>query len=235
MKIKVVIPNCGMDRETLKARERMLSRALSPGTGISVDCIPGGPVSIESNTDEVLAGPMLIDAAVQAQQEGYDAFVVYCFSDLAVDAIRENVSIPVIGPGETALAAANIISNRFAVITTTAGNVSRTRRRLMKNRAAQQKLCAILPLDIPVTELREVQEATIACLDSACRTAVERDGADTVILGCLGMAQYGEEMERKYGIKVIDPAFLALATAEMAARLDIIPGRRSYAEYRRRA
>ena len=75
----------------------------------------------------------------------------------------------------------------------------------------------------------------IACLDSACRTAVERDEADTVILGCLGMAQYGEEMERKYGIKVIDPAFLALATAEMAARLDITPGRRSYAEYRRRA
>ena len=235
MKIKAVIPNSGMDRETLKARESMLSRALSPGTEISVDCIPSGPASIESNTDEVLAGPLLIEAAVRAQREGFDAFVVYCFSDLAVDAIRENVSIPVIGPGETALAAADILSNRFAVITTTAGNISRTRRRLMKNRTAQQKMCAVLSLDIPVTDLRENRDQTLACLDAACRTAVEQYGADTVVLGCLGLAQYGEEMERKYDIKVIDPAFLALAAAELAARLAITPSRRSYAEYGRKA
>lgn len=87
MKIKVVIPNSGMSRGTLNARELMLSHAVSPAVIISVDCIPSGPRAIESNTDEVLAGSMLIDAAVQAERDGYDAFVVYCFSDLAVDAI----------------------------------------------------------------------------------------------------------------------------------------------------
>ena len=84
MKIKVVIPNSGMSRGTLNARELMLSHAVSPAVIISVDCIPSGPRAIESNTDEVLAGSMLIDAAVQAERDGYDAFVVYCFSDLAV-------------------------------------------------------------------------------------------------------------------------------------------------------
>ena len=63
MKIKVVIPNSGMDRETLDARERMLSRALPAGTEISVDCIPSGPRSIESNTDEILADPLMLLAA----------------------------------------------------------------------------------------------------------------------------------------------------------------------------
>ena len=79
MKIKVLIPNSGMDRDTLKARESMLSRAVSSGTHISVDCIPGGPISIESVTDEVMAGPYLMEAGRQAQREGYDAFVS-CFS-----------------------------------------------------------------------------------------------------------------------------------------------------------
>ena len=53
MKIKVLIPNSGMDRDTLNARESMLSRAVSSGTQISVDCIPDGPISIESVTDEI--------------------------------------------------------------------------------------------------------------------------------------------------------------------------------------
>ena len=82
MRIKVLIPNSGMDRKTLNARETMLSRAVSTETEISVDCIQSGPVSIESVTDEVFAGPLLLQEAIRAEREGYDAFVVYCFSDL---------------------------------------------------------------------------------------------------------------------------------------------------------
>lgn len=89
MRIKVLIPNSGMDRKTLNARETMLSRAVSTETEISVDCIQSGPVSIESVTDEVFAGPLLLQEAIRAEREGYDAFVVYCFSDLAITALRE--------------------------------------------------------------------------------------------------------------------------------------------------
>ena len=80
-----------MDRKTLNARETMLSRAVSTETEISVDCIQSGPVSIESVTDEVFAGPLLLQEAISAEREGYDAFVVYCFSDLAITALRESV------------------------------------------------------------------------------------------------------------------------------------------------
>lgn len=229
MKIKVVIPNSGMDRETLDARERMLSRALPAGTEISVDCIPSGPRSIESNTDEILAGPLMVQAAIQAEREGYSAFVVYCFSDLAVAAIRENVSIPVTGPGETALAAADMLSNRFSVITTVERNISRTYRRLLQHPVAQRKMVSVRALDLPVVQLREDPAVTCGRLKQVCRQAVEQDGADTVVLGCLGMAQYGEEVERACDIKVIDPAFLAVAWAELSARLDLRPGRRSVA------
>ena len=55
----------------------------------------------------------------------------------------------------------------------------------------------------------------------------------TVVLGCLGLAQYGEEVEKECGVKVIDPAFVALGCAELAARLALKPSRRSVAAYRR--
>ena len=228
MKIKVVIPNSGMDRDTLNARESMLSRAVSSGTQISVDCIPGGPISIESVTDEVMAGPYLLEAGRQAQREGYDAFVVYCFSDLAVDALRENLSIPVIGPGAVALAAADMLSNRFTVVTTVERNVSRTLRRLKQNPLCREKMASVRALNIPVAELRDDPKATMRYLSKLCQRAVEEDWADTLVLGCLGLAEYGDALEQEFGIKVIDPAFLALAWAEMAARLNLRPSRRSY-------
>lgn len=228
MKIKVLIPNSGMDRDTLNARESMLSRAVSSGTQISVDCIPDGPISIESVTDEISAGPYLLEAGRQAQRKGYDAFVVYCFSDLAVDALRENLSIPVVGPGAVALSAADMLSNRFTVVTTVERNVSRTLRRLKQNPVCREKMAGVRALNIPVTELRDNPKATMRYLNKLCRMAVEEDRADTLVLDCLGLAEYGDALEQEFGIKVIDPAFLAVVWAEMAARLNLRPSRRSY-------
>ena len=233
MRIKAIIPNSGMDRETLDDRRRMLSRALSPGAEISVDCIRGGPDSIESNTDEVLAGAEVVRECIRAEKEGFEAVIIYCFSDLALDAARENVSIPVIGPGEVTLAAADMISDRFTVVTTVSANIVRTRRRLMKNRAARDKMASVRALDIPVVGLREDPAATKTYLEKVCREAVELDGADAIVLGCLGMADYGDELEREFDVKVLDPAFLAAAFAEMAARTGLLHSRRAYPAYRR--
>ena len=80
--------------------------------------------------------------------------------------------------------------------------------------------------------LRENPNATCEYLKKVCGEAVAQEGIDTVVLGCLGMAQYGDELERSLGVKVIDPAFLALGWAEMAARLHIRPSRRSVAVYK---
>ncbi len=230
MKIKVIIPNSGMDRETLDARETMLSRALSSETQISVDCIPEGPISIESNTDEVLAAPQLLRMGRQAEQEGFGALVVYCFSDLSIDALREQLTIPVVGPGEVALAAADMLSNRFTVITTTSGNITRTRRRLMRSHICREKMTSVQALNIPVAELRENPQATQQYLEQICLRTMEKEEIDTVILGCLGLAQYGQSIEDKYGLRVIDPAFLSVAWAELAARLALRHGRRAYAQ-----
>jgi len=235
MRIKVIIPNSGMDRATLNAREIMLSRALSPDTQISVDCIAYGPDSIESNSDEVLAGIPLTKQCIQAEQDGFDAVVVYCFSDLAVDAIRENVSIPVIGPGEVAIATAGMISNRFTVITTIEENIPRTERRLMKNKIAAEKMTSVRGLNIPVTELRENPDATQKYLEKVCAKVIEEERIDTVMLGCLGLAQYGDFIKEKYGVQVIDPAFTAVAYAEMCARLHLVHSKKAYSRYEKGA
>ena len=74
-------------------------------------------------------------------------------------------------------------------------------------------------LDIPIGELRTNPEATEKYLKAVCKKAVEEDHSDGIILGCLGMAGYGEKLEKELPMKIIDPAFLAVAYAELCVRV----------------
>jgi len=226
MRIKVLMTDKIMRRETMDDRERMLSAAVSQGTEISVDCIKRGPDELDCHTDEVFAAPELVKMAIQAEKDGFDAIVIYCFSDVGLEACRENVRIPVIAPGETALAVAQTLCSRFVVVTGAGWNIPRTYRRMMRNGIAREKMAAVLALDIPSAEMRVNPNATKEHLEAVCQKAVEQYGADGVILGCLGMAGYGEQLEEKYPVKVLDPAFIAVAYAEMCVRLGLrhIPG-----------
>ena len=221
MRIKVIMTDKAMRRETMDDRERMLSAAVSEGVEISVDCIKKGPDELDCHTDEAFAAPELVKMAIQAERDGYEAIVIYCFSDVGLDAVRENVRIPVIAPGEVTLAAAHTLCSRFVVVTGAGWNIPRTYRRMMKNAIAREKLAAVLALDIPADQMRVNPDATKEHLEAVCRQAVEQYGADGLILGCLGMAGYGEELEKKYPVKVLDPAFIALAWAELCVRLNL--------------
>ena len=205
MRIKVLMTDKATSRAVMDERERMLSAAVSAGTEISVDCIRRGPDELDCHTDEVFAAPELVRLAVRAEREGFDAVVIYCFSDVGLEALRENVRIPVIAPGET---------------------VPRTSRRMRRCAVAGEQWGAVLALDIPSEHVGADPHATLKRRRVVGARAVERYGADGVILGCLGMAGYGDELERLYPVKVLDPAMLAVAWAELCARLGLrhIPG-----------
>ena len=55
MKIKVIMSDKAMSRETMDAREKMLKVALSSDAEVSVDCIKKGPDELDCNTDEAFA------------------------------------------------------------------------------------------------------------------------------------------------------------------------------------
>lgn len=221
MKIKAIMPDKAMDRRTLDEREVMLSKALSSDVEISVDCIKKGPDELDCNTDEAFAAAELVKECIKAEKDGFDAIVIYCFSDVAIDAIRENVSIPVVGPGETTLAVANMLCNKFTVITTESTNIPRTYRRLMRNGIAREKMTSVRALDVPIMELRIDPEATGKYMKNVCEKAVQAEHVDGIILGCLGMASYGDLLEKELPVKVFDPAFIAIAYAEMCVRVGI--------------
>lgn len=228
MKIKVIMSDKAMSKETMEAREDMLKAALSSEAEISVDCIKRGPDELDCNTDEAFAAAEMVKESIRAEKDGFDAIVIYCFSDVAIDAIRENVRIPVIGPGEVSLAAASMLCNRFTVLTSESVNIPRTYRRLMRNGIAREKMVSVRALDIPIGELRSEPKATERYVKEVCIKAIEEDHADGIILGCLGMAGYGDKLETELPIKVIDPAFVAVAYAELSVRTGMVHSKSVY-------
>ena len=160
MRLKVIIPNSGMDRDTLLQREKMLSAFAMPSTEISVECIAHGPESIESAYDEILAGPYVIQQAVEAEKAGFDAVIVYCGSDPAVAAAREILNIPVIGPGKVSKLVAMDISYRYSVLTVLDNCVVRDTEAVWEKGLPADKLASVRSIGIPVSAVRDNMEKT---------------------------------------------------------------------------
>ena len=223
-KIKVIIPNAGMSSSTLKERERMLKAVAREDTEINVDCIKGGPESLESEYDSFMASKYILEEVKIAEKSGFDAIIIYCGGDPALGAAREIVNIPVIGPGEVSIHLAAMLSCRFTIIS---GNEEKFR----KTKLDYSCLASIRNLKISVVDLRDskgvVKEAKEAVVREG-RKAIEEDGAQAIVFGCLGLAGIGKEVQEKLGVPVIDPAFVSINMAELLIHSNLTHSKLTY-------
>ena len=61
-----------------------------------------------------------------------DAFIIACYEDTGIDVIRKMTSRPVIGIGEAAFYTANIIANKFSIITNLSASHEALKNNLIK-------------------------------------------------------------------------------------------------------
>jgi allantoin racemase len=169
---------------------------------------------------------------VEAQKDGVDAVISNCMDDPGVEAAREWVSIPVIGPAETSMHIATMLGHRFSII-----GVLEADERPFHDHARKaglaDRLASVRAINIPVLELEDRAEAVRALVEQSVK-AVQEDGAHVIIFGCTGMAGMAQEVEeglKRAGITdvpVIDPAKLAFKIAEALADMGLSHSKRTY-------
>ncbi len=143
-----------------------------------------GPASIESEFDELFAGPDVVIQAMQAEQDGAQAVIVLCMGDPGVHAAREACSIPIIGPGELSMHYAAMLGHKFSILPTLDRRVP-TFEHHARLYGLESRLASSRPTNVPVLHIKEdtgLQQKLVA----AAIAAVEQDGADLLILGCIG-------------------------------------------------
>ena len=200
-----------------------MSEALAPlrrKGGSALDCVTlaEGPFGIESEADSIRVAPLLADY-VKADNEA-DAFVIACYSDPGLHLCREVTDRPVFGIAECAIATALTRGGQFGVISILANSVSRHMRH-MRERLLHPRCAGDRPLGLSVAEV-EGGTDTFERMAEVGRRLREEDGADTIIMGCAGMARHRTPLEDALGLPVIDPtqaaASIAIGTLAVAAR-----------------
>ena len=208
-------------------------------TEVSVAILDHGPETIEGSFDEVFAVPDVIAKIIQAEQDGCDAVVIDCMGDPGLNAAREAVSIPVLGPSQTAMHIAAMLGHRFSVVT-----VLRRLHSLIDDLASvyglSGKMASVRSVEIPVSELESDPGRLCQGLVEQSILAVREDEADVIILGCTGMDGLAEGIEKGLneaglsGVPVIDPIDAAISVAKSLLRSDLTHSKRAYGHPRRK-
>lgn len=233
MKVQYLVPGPmskgPMGDAEVRRREGLLQDWAFPGTEVSVVDVPDGPASIESSYEELMSVPATLDGIRRAEADGFDAVIIGCFGDPGLDAARELVEIPVIGPGESSLLLAASLGHRFSVITILDSVIAAQELQAYKA-GVRDKLASVRATDIPVLSLMKDRDATLKRVIEVGRRAVEEDRADSLVLGCMTMSFLGvaPEVSATLGVPVINAGLTALKSAETLVSMEMSHSKRAF-------
>ncbi|GAA2896959.1 aspartate/glutamate racemase family protein [Microbacterium esteraromaticum] len=196
-----------------------------PGLIAEFRSLASGTASIESRWDDAFAVPGILDAAIRAEEAGAQAVVIDCMDDPGLDAAREVVRIPVIGPAQASMHLALTLADRFSIITTLTADIPVVRELVEHNRLAH-RCASVRGLGLSPLDLHDDAAATLDAFVDAARAAVEIDGAAAIIAGCTQLSGRTEEVAARLAdegieVPVIDPLAAALHHALTLVRLGI--------------
>ena len=228
MKIMVINPNSS--QHMTRHLDDVLQPIKDPGTELYVCCPENGPLAIESAYDEGMCMPGVLKLVKQAEEEGYDAVILACFSDPGLDQAREIVDILVCGIQEIAVHVTAMMGTKFSVLTLNRERVPSKYEDIYRYKL-ERALSSVHPIGLSVTEADENPELTRRRIMETAQIAAEQFGAEVIVLGCAGMAGFSDEVQEKLGLVVIDPTSVALKVTEALVRTGLKPSKRGFYAY----
>jgi allantoin racemase len=209
-------------------RQDYLQRHAGAGIEIRVQSVPSGYPSIESERDVVTVAPHLLHGMQKAEADGASAGIVGCFSDPALDAIRETVRMPVVGPGQSAIALAIQLGERYSILSPLDQGAKRAMPRL-RGQGLTERLASIRGVGVSVVDLAKGDNAAWDRIIETGRRCVD-DGADVLVMGCMSMAFMGVErqLSDRLSVPVVSPVLAALKTTETLLDLDLSHSRTAW-------
>lgn len=213
----------------VKRRREFLRARAAPGVDVEVWSLADGPPSIESAYEAVLVVLELTRAVLCARDEGFAAVIVGCFSDPGLDALRELVDIPVIGPGASAVHLAAQLGTRFSVIAPLGGGDGRVAARLRALGVADT-FASVRGIGMSVLDLARDREAVLERVIEVARAVAREDAADVFVLGCMsmGFAGVSDDVQKRVGLPVVNPVVAALKTAEAVVAMGLSHSKAAY-------
>lgn len=173
---------------------------------------------------EHLKVTQIIENALRAEREGYDAVAISCFLDSGLEEAREALSIPVVSSMEVMLEVAAKCGRAVALVTRASHMTDRVGA-LIRQYNRQHLVVAHAPLDIPMSllALEEAYAGSQTFVDRFKQQAsgLVQGGADVIIPaeGVLNTVLIRNRVLEVDGAPVLDSYGILLAYAEMLVRM----------------
>lgn len=228
MKILIINPDYGMTQEEMALRCRILEEYTAPDTQLAMVCPQSSGVELNSALDVVLAAPEIVQLAADGQNAGFDAVVLYCFSDPVIDACREALRIPVIGGAQASCLAALNVCRSFGVILADKARLPEKKLFLRTLGVSPERIGQIAAVNLNGISPLADRETTFKKLLACGQKMMRETHTEAIVLGCLSFLGLAEPLSRVLGIPVIDPAVAAVTTAESIVRQRLFTSKVSY-------
>jgi allantoin racemase len=203
-----LVPGTGLDPAEERRRLSILQK-LAPKLQLDILTVTEGPQTIESEEDEQKAIGPTVALARQHQQE-FDGFIIGCFADIAIDELREALSIPVIGPARSVYTTAAMMYPKFSVITIQDALVEHEWQ-MAERLDCKDRVDAVLSLNIAVKTIIERPDEAI----ERVKQTVHSLHTSAFFVGCMSYAFLLAEQTIKevQGLKLFNPLETALGMA----------------------
>lgn len=228
MKILIINPDYGMTQEEMALRCRILEEYTAPDTQLAMVCPQSSGVELNSALDVVLAAPEIVQLAADGQNAGFEAVVLYCFSDPVIDACREALRIPVIGGAQASCLAALNVCRSFGVILADEARLPEKKLFLRTLGVSPERIGQIAAVNLNGISPWADRETTFKKLLACGQKMMRETHTEAIVLGCLSFLGLAEPLSRVLGIPVIDPAIAAVTTAESIVRQRLFTSKVSY-------
>lgn len=203
------------------------------GTQVDVDYMPGdsgfnpwGQLPGAKVPAEVLARAAELSAqrAMQAEQEGYDAFCPFGTMDLGVHEAQLAVKIPVVGQSEACLLFCGLLDRPFAAVSYVSSLGEQSLRRA-RDAGVEHLMVASTVIGFPNSEF---PARRTELLEQFVRCAKEARAKGAQILGLIGIsicptAYSAKELTDACGMPVLDAVACQMGMAEWWHRTGVNP------------
>ncbi|MFM7010545.1 MAG: aspartate/glutamate racemase family protein [Betaproteobacteria bacterium] len=184
--------------------------------GPKIECLTlaEGPPGIQSQMDvEQVTLPLvdLVKGLDAKHGASAGAYVLACFSDPGLHAVREATNKPVLGISECGALTALTRGHRVGVIAILRQSIPR-HGRMFGAMGLTERVVAEVPLGMNVVDLVDA-ERTRAGLLRAGKVLRDEHLIDVVVLGCAGMAAHRAWLEEQLGVPVVEPTQAVTAMA----------------------
>ncbi|MDI3480998.1 MAG: hypothetical protein PWQ97_653 [Tepidanaerobacteraceae bacterium] len=197
----------------------MLNDVKQPCTQVEVVSLKKGPLHLDYRYYEALVVPDILNIIKSAEKQGYDAAIIGCFYDLGLKEAREIAEKMIItAPAEACMHIAATMGHRFSIITGREKNIPQMMDNVVLS-GMKDKLASFKPLGLGVHDYHKDENMVVQRLKEKAKEAVEKDGAEVVVLGCTIQFGFFKELQEYVGVPVIDAVLAPFKYAEFLVEL----------------